>query len=312
VRDRLSGVLAFVQAADAGSFALAAQRMSLSRSAVGKSIARLEQRLGTRLFHRTTRNQTLTDDGQAFYERCVRALSEIEAGEAALDSSRRAPTGRLRVSVPVLFGRYCAAPVLLSLARRYPQLQLDLSFTDRVVDLVEENFDIAVRVAPLAAPLASRSGLIARRLGTMSVLVCASPEYLAAGGTPETIADLDAHDTIIYARQSSVASWFFLDENGQREQAQIKSRLHFDDLEAIADAAVAGAGVTWLPCLLVAKHLRDGRLVELSLGKRRFGVDVFAVWQQTRHLPSRVRVAIDALAARVPKVLATAQASEPI
>jgi DNA-binding transcriptional LysR family regulator len=307
MRDRLSGVLTFVQAADAGSFALAAQRLSLSRSAVGKSIARLEQRLGTRLFHRTTRSQTLTEDGQAFYERCVRALAEIDAAEAALDSGRGAPTGRLRVSLPVLFGRYCAAPVLLDMARRYPQLELDLSFTDHVVDLVEENFDLAVRVAPLASRFASRSGVIARRLGTMSVLVCASPEYLAARGRPETIADLDTHDTIIYARQSSVASWFFLDANGEREQVQIKSRLRFDDLEAIADAAVAGAGVTWLPCFLATKYLRDGRLAELPLGKRRFGVEVYAVWPQTRHLPSKVRVAVDDLAARVPRVLATAQ-----
>jgi DNA-binding transcriptional LysR family regulator len=306
MRDRLSGVLTFVQAADAGSFALAAQRLSVSRSAVGKSIARLEQRLGTRLFHRTTRNQTLTDDGQAFYERCVRALAEIEEAEAALDSGRRAPTGRLRVSMPVLFGRYCAAPVLLDMARRYPQLQLDLSFTDRVVDLVDENFDLAVRIAPLA----SRTGLIGRRLGTMSVLVCASPEYLAARGTPATIADLDAHDTLIYARRASVASWFFLDGNGQREQVQIKSRLRFDDLEAIADAAVAGAGITWLPSVLVTKYLREGRLVELPLGKRRFGVDAYAVWPQTRHPPSKVRVAVDDLADRVPGILAAAQARE--
>jgi DNA-binding transcriptional LysR family regulator len=284
--------------------------MSLSRSAVGKSIARLEQRLGARLFHRTTRNQTLTEDGQAFYERCVRALAEIEAAEATLDSGRRTPTGALRVSLPMLFGRYCAAPVLLDLARRYPQLQLDLSFSDRVVDLVEENFDLGVRVAPLATRFASRTGLIARRLGTMSVLVCASPEYLAARGRPETIADLDSHDALIYARQSSVASWFFLDANGQREQVQIKSRLRFDDLEAIADAAVAGAGVTWLPSCLVAKYLLDGRLTELPLGKRRFGVDVYAVWPQTRHLPSKVRVAVDELVARIPKVLATMQARE--
>jgi DNA-binding transcriptional LysR family regulator len=311
VKDRLSGVLTFVQAADAGSFALAAQRLSLSRSAVGKSIARLEQRLCTRLFHRTTRSQTLTEDGQAFYERCVRALAEIEAAEAALDSGRRAPTGRLRVSLPVLFGRYCAAPVLLDMARRYPELQLDLSFTDRVVDPVEEPFDLAVRVAPLASRFESRSGLVARRLGTMSVLACASPEYLAARGRPETIADLDAHDTIIYARRSSAASWFFLDDSGQREQVQIKSRLRFDDLEAIADAAVAGAGVTWLPSCLVTKYLLDGRLAELSLGKRRFGVDVYAVWPQTRHLPSKVRVAVDDLAARIPQILAAAQGREP-
>ena len=304
MRDRLSGVLTFVQAADAGSFALAAQRLSLSRSAVGKSIARLEQRLGTRLFHRTTRSQTLTEDGKAFHERCVRALAEIDAAEAALDSGRRAPRGRLRVSLPMLFGRHCAAPVLLEMARRHPQLQLELSFTDRVVDLVQESFDLGVRVAPLASRFASRSGLVARRLGTMSVLACASPAYLAARGRPETIAALDAHDTIIYARRSAVASWFFVDAKGHREQAQIRSRLRFDDLEAIADAAVAGAGVTWLPCYLVSKYLRDGSLIELPLGKRRFAVDVHAVWPQTRHLPSKVRVAVDDLVARIPERLA--------
>jgi DNA-binding transcriptional LysR family regulator len=307
VRDRLSGILIFVQAADAGSFALAAQRMSLSRSAVAKSIARLEQRLGTRLFHRTTRNQTLTEDGHVFYERCVRALAEVEAAEAALASGRHSPKGRLRVSVPMLFGRYCAAPVLLDMARRFPELQLELSFTDRVVDLVEDNVDLAVRVAPLAEPLASRSSLVARRLGAMSVLVCAAPKYLEARGKPQNVADLDKHDTIIYARQSSDASWFFLDANGRREQLLIKSRLRFDDLEAIADAAVAGAGITWLPSILVAKHLREGRLVELPLGKIRYEVDVYAVWPQMRHLPSKLRVAIDDLAARIPHVLAAAQ-----
>jgi DNA-binding transcriptional LysR family regulator len=133
MRDRLSGIVAFVQAADAGGFALAAQRLSLSRSAVAKSIARLEQRLGVRLFQRTTRNQTLTEDGQAFYERCVRALAEIEAAEGLLASGKRAPIGRLRVCLPLLLGRYCAAPTLLEVARKYPQLQLELSFTDRIV-----------------------------------------------------------------------------------------------------------------------------------------------------------------------------------
>jgi DNA-binding transcriptional LysR family regulator len=311
MRDRLSGIVAFVQAADAGGFALAAQRLSLSRSAVAKSIARLEQRLGVRLFQRTTRNQTLTEDGQAFYERCVRALAEIEAAEGLLASGKRAPMGRLRVCLPLLLGRYCAAPTLLEVARKYPQLQLELSFTDRIVDLVEESFDLAVRVAPLAAPFEPRASLISRRLGTMSVIMCAAPEYLSARGTPKKIEDLDKHDTIIYARRSSVASWFFLDANGHREQVQIKSRLRFDNLEAIADAAIAGAGVTWLPAFLVARYVGEGSLIELTLGKRRFGVDVYAMWPQARHLPSKLRVAIDALAIGIPKILATANERIP-
>jgi len=130
--DQLRGVSAFVEAVEAGSFALAAERMRLTRSAVGKSIAKLEQRLGVRLFHRTTRSQSLTEEGQAYYERCVRALAELDAGASALDSGKSKPTGRLRVTVPVLFGRHCIAPVLLELGRRYPLLKIEMSFSDHV------------------------------------------------------------------------------------------------------------------------------------------------------------------------------------
>src|SRR5262245_57280513 len=137
--NRLAGILPFVEAAESGSFAAAATRLSLSRSAVAKSIARLEERLGARLFHRTTRTQTLTEAGQVFYERCTRALAELDAAEAVLDSGRRIPTGCLRVSVPVLFGRNCVAPVLLSVAMKFPQLRLEVSFTDRVVDLIDDH-----------------------------------------------------------------------------------------------------------------------------------------------------------------------------
>ena len=147
--DRLGGIEVFVQAAEAGSFALAADRLNLTRSAVGKSIARLEARLGARLFHRTTRQQSLTDAGQAYYDRCVRALAELHDAEAELDSGRRSPQGRLRVSAPLVFGRHCVAPVLRELALQYPQLQIDISFNDRVVDLIEEGYDLGIRIGPL-------------------------------------------------------------------------------------------------------------------------------------------------------------------
>jgi len=169
--DRLSGVAVFVQAAEAGSFALAASRLGLSRSAVGKSASRLEGRLGVRLFHRTTRSQRLTGDGQVLYESCVRALTEIEAAETALDTGRREPSGRLRVSATVLFGRRCVAPILLALARRHPRLEVELSFNDRPVDLVEEGFDLAVRNGALP----DNAGLMARRLVGQRMTVCAAP-----------------------------------------------------------------------------------------------------------------------------------------
>ncbi|MCY1078286.1 LysR family transcriptional regulator [Archangium lansingense] len=300
--ERFSGVLAFVQAAEAGSFALAAERMGLSRSAVGKSIARLETHLGTRLFLRTTRRQSLTEDGQAFYERCVRALAELEAGTAALDSGRRAPTGRLRVSAPVMFGRHCAAPLLWELAQQHPGLEVEISFSDRVVDLIEDGYDLAVRVAPLA----DHAGLTARRLGAQEMLVCAAPAYLARHGHPATLAELDGHTAVVYGRNGISKPWRFPDGQGGEKIVSVPSRLRFDDVETIADAAVQGAGLAWLPCWLVAEHLRDGRLVAVLEQERRYGNEVYAVWPQNKHLPSKVRAAIDVLVARIPERLSSA------
>lgn len=297
---RFTGLLAFVEAVEAGSFVAAADKLSLSRSAVGKSIARLEQRLGTRLFHRTTRTQTLTEDGQVFYERCTRALSELDAAEAVLDSGRRAPIGRLRVSVPVLFGRYCAAPVLLQVAQKYPQLRLEVSFTDRVVDLIEDHLDFAIRIGSLQ----DRAGIVARRLGRMSMVVCGSPTYLATRGRPLTPADLAHHDILSFGRSATTLPWSFHDTEGQREEVILESRIAFDDLEALADAATEGAGLARLPSWLIATRLRAGKLVALLEEKHRY--DIHAVWPQTRHLPSKVRVAVDELVARIPGMLESA------
>ncbi|QSQ20440.1 LysR family transcriptional regulator [Pyxidicoccus parkwayensis] len=294
--DRLSGVLTFVQAVEAGSFALAAQRMGLSRSAIGKSISRLEERLGTRLFQRTTRRQSLTDDGQAFYERCVRALAELEAAEAALDSGRRAPTGRLRVSMPVLFGRHCAAPLLWELTREHPGLEVEISFSDRVVDLIEDGFDLAVRVGPLD----DHAGLTARRLGVQEMVVCASPAYVAKHGSPKTLDDLKHHEGIVYGRNGFTKAWWFPDGQGGMRHVSVPSRLRLDDLETIADAAVQGAGLAWVPCWLIGERLRKKQLTLVLQDVPRYGNEIFAVWPQNKHLPSKVRTAIDVLAARIP------------
>jgi DNA-binding transcriptional LysR family regulator len=294
--DRLSGVLTFVQAVEAGSFALAAERMGLSRSAIGKSIARLEERLGTRLFQRTTRRQSLTDDGQAFYERCVRALAELEAAEAALDSGRRAPTGRLRVSMSVLFGRHCAAPLLWELSREHPGLEVEISFSDRVVDLIEEGYDLAVRVAPLA----DQANLTARRLGVQEMVVCASPAYVAKHGSPRTLDELARHEAVVYGRNGVSKQWCFPDGQRGMRQVAVPSRLRLDDLETIADAAVQGAGLAWLPCWLVGERLRRKQLTLVLRDVPRYGNEIFAVWPQNKHLPSKVRTAIDVLVEHIP------------
>ena len=297
--DRLDGVAVFVQAADSGSFAEAAARLQLTRSAVGKSIARLERRLGARLFHRTTRRLGLTEDGQAYYERCTRALAELEAAEAELEHGHHEPRGRLRVSVPVLFGRHCVAPVLRDLVQRHPQLQLDMTFSDRRSDLLEEGLDLAVRVGPLP----DSSSLAARRLGLQYMGIAAAPGYLDVYGRPDSVRDLDGHRGIVRHHDGVDVPWAVLDDEGGLHHPTIDARLRLDDLQAIVDAAVAGVGLAWLPCWLLAPHVRAGELKWVLDHRRSRPMEIHVVWPHTRYLPSKTRAAIDALAEAIPPLL---------
>jgi DNA-binding transcriptional LysR family regulator len=301
--DRLHGISAFVEAVEAGSFAVAAQRMRLTRSAVGKSIARLEQRLGVRLFQRTTRSQSLTEDGQAYYERCVRALAELDAGASALDSGKCEAIGRLRVSVPVLFGRHCVTPVLMALAQRHPRMTIEISFSDTVVDLVEEKFDLAIRIGSLP----DSSTLVARRLATQDMSICAAPSYLAQHGAPADIAQMSAHAGIAYGRAGRLEPWRVRDSNGEVHKPQVDIRLVFDDLQAITDAAVAGAGLAWLPCWLMSKHARAGELALVMDSDSVLPSEIYLVWPQSRYLPAKTRVAIDSLVAEIPAMVGQLQ-----
>ena len=294
--DGLTGIFVFVAAAEAGNFANAAQRLHLSRSAVGKTVGRLERRLGARLFHRTTRSQKLTEEGQAFYERCQRALAEISAGEAMLELGRQEAVGRLRVSAPVLFGRRCVAPILVELARRHPNLELELSFTDRTVDLVEEGFDLAIRNGALH----SGPNLTARRIALQRMTVCASPSYLAAHGRPRSVEDLAEFDGVVYGQSGSRRWWPIPRSEGGVIEVSPRARLCFDDLEAIADAATAGFGLAWLPCWLIRDRVRAGALVPVLPDAPKLELESYALWPQTPRLPMRVRLAIDALAANLP------------
>lgn len=295
--ERLSGVATFVAAVDSGGFAAAGERLGLTRSAVGKAIARLEARLGARLLHRTTRTLALTEDGQAFYERCVRALAELEAAEGALEAGRREPVGRVRLSAPVLLGRRCVAPVLRELAARHPRLELEASFSDRPVDLLDEGFDLVVRNGVLA----DSAGLKARRLASQEMAVCGSPAYLAAHGRPDTLEALARHPAVLYGRAGRSRPWRFPDADGHLTHVPMAGRLRFDDLDAVADAAADGMGLAWVPTWLVAERLRSGALVRVLADVPALRIDVHALWPQGPHLPSRVRAVIDALAAGLPE-----------
>ena len=297
--DTLKDIPVFVASVEAGSFAQAAVRLHLSRSAVGKSIARLEERLGVRLFHRTTRSQRLTDNGALFYERCLRALEEIRGAESQLETGKHQVSGRLRVAMPVLFGRQCIAPLLIELAQEHPGLELEMSFSDRVVDLVEEGFDMAVRNGALA----DSSVLVARRLGEHRMVLCAAPDYLFKNGQPQTVDDLRQHTAINYTRAGRVLPWQLMDYDGTSRTFIPRSSLNMDDLQAICDAALAGHGLAWLPCWMVIKEIHQGNLAPLLKQAPDVRFDVHAVWQQTPHLPLRVRIAIDMLVKRLPAVM---------
>jgi DNA-binding transcriptional LysR family regulator len=294
--DALNGISVFVTAAEAGGFSAAAAKLHLSRSAVGKTISRLESRLGVRLFHRTTRAQSLTEDGQAYFEHCLRALDALRTGGQVLESGRKEASGRLRVSVPALFGRRCVAPILTRLATQHPKLELELNFTDQVVDLIEDRFDLSIRNGRPTTGL----GLKSRLLALQRMTVCAAPAYLAMHGAPQNLEDLHLHHGIVYCRAGAVKPWLFPQGSGAALEIVPPNRLRFDDLSAMADAAADGLGLTWLPCWLVRDRVHAGKLVPLLLDAPRLIIETHALWPETPHLPMRVRLAIDALAAELP------------
>lgn len=299
--ERLRGVAEFVDVVESGSFAAAALRLGVTRSAVAKVVARLERRLGARLLQRTTRQLSLTDEGLVYYEQCRRLLAELGDTEAALDAGRREPSGRLRISVPVLFGRQCVAPVMRRLVERHPRLEIDVSFSDRVADLINDGFDVAVRIGELA----DTSTLVGRRLGVQRMGICASPAYLERHGRPTGPDELASHVGIAYSRGGQPAPWRIIGTDGAVHDHRAAGRLRFDDLQAIADAAASGAGLAWLPCWLMAPYLRDGRLALVMDSNSVSGAEVFAVRPSSRHVPSKVRVVIDALVDEIPGMLAS-------
>ncbi|CRM07185.1 D-malate degradation protein R [Pseudomonas sp. 24 E 13] len=284
---RFDGVELFLQIVESGSLSAAAERLNLTRSAVGKGLARLEARLGTCLLQRSTRRQRLTEDGQAYYEHCLRALAELEAAESVLESGRQQPRGRLRASLPLAFGHHYAAPALWGLMERYPDLEIDICFSDRMIDLAQEGFDIAVRIGPL--PDTDR--LSARRLGEQVMGLAASPAYLQRRGRIEHIEELAAHRGIAY-RSNNV------------HRSRLVTPLVLDDLQAVADATIAGVGLAWLPSWLIAHYALRGQLEAVLPDYREQPAPIHVIWPTAPHMPAKTRCAIDALVAATPSCLA--------
>lgn len=287
--DRLGDVLAFVRAADASSFTLAAERLGISRSAVGKCVSRLEEGFATRLIHRTTRSVSLTEEGRIFYEYAMRILGEVDDAEAVLAKRNQAPRGRLRLDLPVAIGRLHVLPVLQKFLANWPDLEADVSFSDGYRDLVGDGIDVAIRIG---GPTDSR--LIRQVLTPHRFITCAAPNYLKMKGTPYSIEDLRQQDKIVFTHENSVVPWRYRID-GEDCEVHVQGSLRLNNTEAMRDAALAGLGLVQLGTFLVSDDIRHGRLVAVLEKFRREESPVCAVYPTRRHVSPKVSMFIEAI-----------------
>lgn len=291
--DSLNGFVVFVQVAETRSFVAAGRLLGVSASAIGKSVARLEEKLGVRLFHRSTRSVTLTAEGTLFLERSRRILAEIEAAELELSQATAAPRGRLRVSLPLVSS--LVLPVLGEFMRENPSIELDLDFTDRLVDVIEEGFDAVVRTGD---PADSR--LSARRLGSFRSMLVASPDYLMRRGTPEVPADLLQHTCLHYRFPNSgkLEAWALRRAAGEPE-LPLPTSMICNNIETRVCFALQGLGIACLPDFSIREPLADGRLRPILPDHvERAGV-FHVLWPASKHPSPKVRALVDFLCAKV-------------
>lgn len=287
--DKFQEMQSFVAVVDAGSFVGAADALDTSKAAISRHVAELEQRLGVRLLHRTTRKLSLTDDGQSFYHRCTELLAAVAEAENELSSRSAEASGLLRISAPVTFGILHLAPLWGRFLAAHPKVTLDISLSDRTVDLVEDGFDLAIRIARTPHP-----NLIARPLATTRIILCASPTYLKQRGTPKQPQDLASHDVISYSYWSSRDEWKFDGPDGP-VTVKTRPRIHANNGDTCRAAALQHQGIILQPSFLVQSDLRSGALKEI-LPKYRLGeFGIYAVYASRRQLPLKLRQMIDFL-----------------
>ena len=296
--DRLTGMEVFVRAIRLGGLSAAGRAMGMSPTMAARHLDALEARLGTTLVNRTTRRLALTDAGSAYLDRAERVLAEIAEADADASAQSLAIEGLLRVSAPATFGVMHIAALAADFHRLHPGVTIELGLDDRFVDLLEERWDMAIRIGRL-----SDSSLIARRLAPVRLAVCASPGYLAERGTPATLADLKGHECLGYTlvTLTGTAVWGF-GRNGE-EQIPIRGSLHANNGEALVRAAAAGQGLVYGPRFIAADAIRSGELVEIDLSAEYMDMGaVHAVTHSRRRLSARVRSWLNFLADRVPEM----------
>lgn len=288
--DKFREMQAFAAVVDAGSFVRAAEALETSKAAVSRLVGELEERLGVRLLNRTTRKLSLTDDGQTFYHRCTELLAALGEAESDLSSRSAEPSGRLRISAPVTFGVLHLAPLWAAFLAQHPKVTLDISLSDRMVDLVDEGFDLAIRITRAPHP-----NLIARQLATTGLVLCAAPAYLERRGTPAHPSELAKHDVISYSYYSSRDEWSF---DGPDGPVTVKThpRLHANNGDTCLAAALQGQGIVLQPTFLVYEELRSGALRAILPEWRSPELGVYVTYTSRRQLPLKLRQMIDFLA----------------
>ena len=287
--DRFKEMQAFAAVADAGSFVRAAEALQVSKTAVSRLIGDLEARLGVRLLHRTTRRLSLTAEGEVFHARCKALTADVEEAEAEVTARAGEAVGQLRLNVPVSFGLMHLAPLWPAFLQQHPKVTLDVTLADRIIDLVDEGYDLAVRIAQLPA-----SSLVSRKIASTRLVLCASPDYLRRHGEPSHPADIARHTVFTYTLLATGDTWNFEGPDGPVE-VKVTPRLRSNNGDTCCAAALQHQGIVLQPSFMVSHHLRAGALVQVLPQYRSLELGVYAVYASRRHVTPKVRVVIDFL-----------------
>ena len=291
--NRFENMDTFIRVVEDGGISAAAERLGVAKSAVSRRLKELEAHLGVELFHRTTRRMNLTDTGRAFYQQSIRILDDLLEAELSASQAHGELRGNLRVALPLSFGLMHLGPAINEFMQKHPQIEFDLDFNDREVDLMQEGFDLAIRIGHL-----QDSSLIARRLATIQGSMCASPDYLKQMGAPETPGDLSKHRCLVYNLLRDYEYWHLADKDGQRVKVKINAHLKASNGEFLRDAAIRGMGIVYMPTFITYQAIERGELVHVLPDYRNPQAAVHAIYPQTRHLSHRVRAFVDFLVDR--------------
>jgi len=271
----------------------AAERLGVAKSAVSRRLSELEEHLGVELFHRTTRKLVLTESGQGFYTRCIQILDDLEEAEHAVTQAHQELSGQLRVAAPLSFGLMHLGPAIIEFQKLHPKLSFDIDFNDRQIDLIQEGFDVGIRIADL-----KDSSLISRKLASVSFVVCASPDYIQKQGAPNTPEELTNHLCFTYSNLNNPDHWTFIDKQGEETMIKVSKLMQSNNGKFLQNAAIAGLGILRQPSFIAYEAIAKGELIPILQDYSITEVNAYAIYPQTRHLSQRVRRFIDFLAER--------------